>query len=224
VEWLSDQDLVIGDSRFRCFAGGRAEDQIGIMKPRRAVEAYAQLLAEERPRSILELGIYGGGSVALFALLTDARITAIDLLPDCPALEAFLDQHDLRDRVRAHYRVDQADHRALAAIVDGPLDLVIDDASHRYGPTKASFNYLFPSLRPGGLYVIEDWNWEHTAPELGDGPDPSELIHQVLSLSTRLPRMVPEIRVTELAVHIRRGPADLKPTRFDIDRHAPSPA
>ena len=42
--------------------------------------------------------------------------------------------------------------------MDGePLDLVIDDASHLYGPTMASFEVLFPRLRPGGLYVIEDW-------------------------------------------------------------------
>jgi hypothetical protein len=42
-----------------------------------------------------------------------------------------------------------------------PLDLVIDDASHIYGPTKASFQALFPLLRPGGLYLIEDWAWAH---------------------------------------------------------------
>ena len=42
-----------------------------------------------------------------------------------------------------------------------PLDLVIDDASHLYEPTKASFETLFPMLRPGGIYIIEDWGWAH---------------------------------------------------------------
>ena len=46
-----------------------------------------------------------------------------------------------------------------------PVDLVIDDASHRYPETVASFEVLFPRLRTGGLYVIEDWTAEH---RLGD--------------------------------------------------------
>ena len=41
------------------------------------------------------------------------------------------------------------------------LDLVVDDASHTYEETKASFEFLFPLLRPGGIYVIEDWSWAH---------------------------------------------------------------
>src|SRR5207237_7250205 len=44
---------------------------------------------------------------------------------------------------------------------DGPLDLVIDDASHQYEPTRSSFETLFPLLRTGGLYIIEDWAWAH---------------------------------------------------------------
>ena len=39
--------------------------------------------------------------------------------------------------------------------------MVVDDASHLYEPTKKSFETLFPLLRPGGLYIIEDWAWAH---------------------------------------------------------------
>jgi hypothetical protein len=35
---------------------------------------------------------------------------------------------------------------------------VIDDASHLLDPTRASFNVPFPLVRPGGVYVIEDWS------------------------------------------------------------------
>ena len=38
---------------------------------------------------------------------------------------------------------------------------MIDDASHLYEPSLASFETLFPLLRPGGTYIIEDWKWEH---------------------------------------------------------------
>ena len=30
-----------------------------------------------------------------------------------------------------------------------------------YAQTRASFEVLFPRLRPGGLYIIEDWAWTY---------------------------------------------------------------
>jgi hypothetical protein len=39
------------------------------------------------------------------------------------------------------------------------MNLVVDDASHTYEDTKASFETLFPLLQPGGIYAIEDWSW-----------------------------------------------------------------
>ena len=64
--------------------------------------------------------------------------------------------------VRTFYGVDQADQAGLVAIVDEvipgqELDLVIDDASHRYDETRASFEVLYHTLRAGGLYIVEDW-------------------------------------------------------------------
>jgi hypothetical protein len=44
-----------------------------------------------------------------------------------------------------------------------PLDLVSDDASHLLRETRASFNALFPRLRSGGEYIIEDCEGVTTA-------------------------------------------------------------
>ena len=49
--------------------------------------------------------------------------------------------------------------RVDAAFGNRPLDLVMDDASHLGPQTRASFETLFPRLRAGGLYIIEDWSW-----------------------------------------------------------------
>ncbi|MFF4923412.1 hypothetical protein ACFY4B_22760 [Kitasatospora sp. NPDC001261] len=38
----------------------------------------------------------------------------------------------------------------------GPFDIVIDDGSHLNAHVRASFTALFPHVRPGGLYVVED--------------------------------------------------------------------
>lgn len=53
---------------------------------------------------------------------------------------------------------DQSDAAGLAAIVEryGPFDIIIDDGSHENEHVRISFDALFPHLRNGGLYVIED--------------------------------------------------------------------
>ena len=45
----------------------------------------------------------------------------------------------------------------------GPFDIIIDDGSHKSNDIRASFNILFPLLKEGGIYVIEDLHtnyWE----------------------------------------------------------------
>jgi hypothetical protein len=91
------------------------------------------------------------------------------------------------DRLKTYWGIDQGDRAALCEIVgrefDGPIDLVIDDASHVYGPTRASFETLFPYLRQGGLYIIEDWQWsysEHPPASLADEQPVAALVHELL--------------------------------------------
>ena len=118
--------------------------------------------------NFVELGIASGGSAALTALVAPPRkLVAVDLKANrVEALDELIAERGLRERVLLHYGVDQADRERLASILDDefgdePLGLVIDDASHRLEETRASFETLFPRLRPGGLFVIEDWNAEH---------------------------------------------------------------
>lgn len=47
----------------------------------------------------------------------------------------------------------------------GPPDIVIDDASHASRHQQAAFLALFPVLKPGGLYLIEDLRWQPPAYE-----------------------------------------------------------
>lgn len=60
-------------------------------------------------------------------------------------------------RVRV-LRGSQSDPEALARIVaeHGPFDVIVDDGSHVNSDVLASFDALFPTLAPGGLYVVED--------------------------------------------------------------------
>jgi hypothetical protein len=59
---------------------------------------------------------------------------------------------------------DQSDENFLGDIIDRyrGFDLVIDDGSHIASHIRASFDKLFPALRPDGWYVIEDlWTAYH---------------------------------------------------------------
>ena len=131
------------------------DGSLTLLKSPRMVDAYAELFASfERPR-IVELGISQGGSVALFALMArPTALVAFELSPDrIGPLDRFVDDQGLGGVVAAHHGVDQADKPRVtelvdAAIGDAPLDLVIDDASHRYTPTVASFECLFPAPPP----------------------------------------------------------------------------
>lgn len=142
--------------------------RLSIRKPTSLIAAYERLVRECEPTTIVELGIAGGGSTALLALLAQPeRLVAIELDPHpVEGLASFIAQRGLEDRVRPHYGTNQADRAAITSIVDGeigstPIDLVIDDASHLLDETRASFEMLFPRVRPGGLYVIEDWAAHH---------------------------------------------------------------
>jgi predicted O-methyltransferase YrrM len=179
VVWSSDDAFNVGGTTYfvvefqqplRALRASRnASNGFAIYKSREQVEAFVRLAAGFRGSRIVELGIYEGGSTALLAQLArPERLVAVDITPEPVGnLGRFVDMHALHDRVRPHYGVDQADGPRLGDIVarefsGEPIDLVIDDASHLLAPTRASFEVLFPSLRTGGLFVIEDWSWEHT--------------------------------------------------------------
>jgi hypothetical protein len=142
-----------------------AEHPPGTLPLRKTRTMVEHMLEEIRiqPQRIVELGSHEGGSACLwFECFRPKRLVTVDVAPG-PSSPVFASYRE-RTGLRAYWGVDQADTERLKKIVraefDEPLDLVIDDASHMYEPTKASFDLLFPLLRPGGLYVIEDWDWE----------------------------------------------------------------
>jgi len=150
------------------YAQGSTANHFYIVKSLDLVDRYRRLCAQFAGATIVELGIAEGGSTALIALLArPEKLVAVDLEPKAlAALAEFIDARDLSGVVRPHYGVDQADRNRLGEIVDTDLgdrriDLVIDDCSHQFEATRTSFETLFPRLRPGGLFVIEDWNADH---------------------------------------------------------------
>jgi predicted O-methyltransferase YrrM len=77
--------------------------------------AYLELLADLRPATIVELGVYQGGSCALMALASDPEVlVAIELSDErVPALDGLIAKRGLSERVHVHHGVDQADAATL---------------------------------------------------------------------------------------------------------------
>lgn len=152
-----------------------------FFKVKGLVDQYARFWATRpgfQAENILELGMFDGGSLAFWMeTLSPNKIVGVDLdeRTDSEYFTRYLASRNLQGRVKTRWGVDQCDAAALHEIAQaefgGKLDLVIDDASHLYSLTKASFEILFPLVRPGGLYVIEDWAWGHW-PEFYGMPNP----------------------------------------------------
>jgi hypothetical protein len=152
----------------------------------------------------------------------------INIAPALGSLRDYISRKGLDQSIRIYGEVDQADRRRLAELVeeafgDEPLDLVVDDCSHMYEPTRASFNELFPRLRPGGLYLIEDWTWAHT--ELGheypEGlwPDEVRLTRLIFELQIAIPSvpgLISKVTTDAEWVEVRRGDADVDARSFEI--------
>jgi predicted O-methyltransferase YrrM len=134
-----------------------------VQKTTSTLAFYRKLILAHdlRPRRVLEIGVKGGGSLALWAaLFPEAQVIGLDLAPP---------RGPLPDRVTV-VAGDQADRAALAALAaeHGPLDLVIDDGSHVSDHQRASFAVLADRMAPG-LYVVEDIHAVYKPPADGSG-------------------------------------------------------
>jgi len=236
------------------FVDRGAGNRFTLMKPASLVERYERLLREFDEPRMVELGIAYGGSLAYFALraqpskLVGIEYEAIRLRH----LDRFIEVRGLGDVVRPYYGVDQADGDRLREIMttefrSDAIDLVIDDASHRYAATLASFEALFPSMRPGGLYVIEDWAGLHELAHAFNrrlaGPAPGETERLVALIAERMDagvgaetplsrlaiefmlvqtsdtRLIEDLTVNRHLIAVRRGPAPLPATGFRLAEH-----
>jgi 8-demethyl-8-(2-methoxy-alpha-L-rhamnosyl)tetracenomycin-C 3'-O-methyltransferase len=112
---------------------------------------YERILGPHRYRSmvLLELGVWHGASLLMWAeYLPNAQIIGVDtsapIVVDDPNVTI--------------WQADQCDPELGPHIRKwcGDLDVIIDDASHISSNTIKSFQNLWPFLKPGGFYVIED--------------------------------------------------------------------
>ena len=235
-EWPKwENENVFRTKRFRFkgsvtqYDGKTSSDAIAILKNRRFIQLYRELLAP-RPRKIFEIGFYQGGMPLFIADMQEPdteedgdplHIVGIDYWPPSEALEQIITRHDLGSTIKLQGGILQDDaktiHSILASEYHGqPLDLIIDDCSHQYHETKTCFENLFTQLKPGGKYVIEDWGWQHWPGEPWQSdkspfhgkPSMSNLIIELVMAMASRPDILARIDIaSSYCVVITRGPA-----------------
>jgi hypothetical protein len=148
-------------------------------------------------------------------------LVGIDRRPEpSAALLDVIARRGWQQTVHPHYHVDQADAARVTQIVDDavggePLDLVIDDASHLLEQSRSTFNTLFPRLRPGGLYVLEDWPMHMAI----DTPQPLTLmVFELVLACSDAPGVVADLTLDRNYVVATRGNAPLRDRPFDLSQ------
>lgn len=235
IEWLNERELVVDGVRFRCalddYSLESNAERLVLLKDREGLEAYEHAFAGLAPKNVLEFGIFQGGSLALFSLWLELdKLVGIDMAPPVAGFEEFCRAHEVGKRIRSYYGVSQTDRARIEEIVRSefgatPLDAVIDDASHLYATTRQAFEIAFPLLRPGGVYVIEDWGWAHWpgSPFFMRETALSMLVMELLMLCAARSDLVAEVRVFPTYAFVRKSPdanpiPDFRLDKLDLGR------
>src|SRR5215831_18198836 len=85
LEWTGEHDFTIDGVAYRVSDYltndvRSGEERILVLKARELIETYEQLLSDVKPKRILELGIYDGGSTLFLAQLAQPeQLAALDL-------------------------------------------------------------------------------------------------------------------------------------------------
>ena len=146
---------VIAQPSLRDLALAMGTDKEGAHSYTSAYERHLERF-RDRPITMLEIGVggygdpnRGGASLRMWkAYFPLGHIIGIDVQDKTQFSE---------DRITI-LQGDQGDPVFLSDLAArfGPFDVVIDDGSHRCQHVITSFGALFPHVRDGGVYVIED--------------------------------------------------------------------
>lgn len=125
----------------------------GIWKWRHYFPIYERYLSRFRGQAahLVEIGVFSGGSLRMWReyLGKRSRITGVDIELACKAYEG---------EGISVVTGDQGDPAFWREFVRDtpPIDVVIDDGSHRPADQIITLKALLPRLRPGGIYLCED--------------------------------------------------------------------
>jgi len=124
-----------------------------------------------RPILMMEIGVQTGGSTRMWKSYfhKDSKIVGIDINIECKKHEC--------DGIDIHIG-DQNDKKFIESLIEkyGSFDIILDDGSHINQHQINTFEWLFPHVVDGGLYLIEDTHTSYWSDCGGGYKSPSSCI------------------------------------------------
>ena len=120
----------------------------------------------EKSITLLEIGVQNGGSLDLWSkyFKNGEKFVGCDINPKVAALN----YEDSRIKIVVGAATEAAAFQQINSHALDGYDLIIDDGSHQSLDTISNFVSYFPTLKPGGIFVIEDMHCAYW-PEYGGG-------------------------------------------------------
>lgn len=124
-----------------------------------------ELIAPLKPKNILEIGVYKGGTLQAWTYIADdkAKIIGIDL-PNGEFGGGFSDDEGLKiTELKRHQQkiylmaVDSHEKTTVDLVKKhDPFDFIFIDADHRYEGVKKDYENYLPLLKKGGVMAFHD--------------------------------------------------------------------
>lgn len=143
---------------------------------------YERILGHFRyePITLLEIGIFRGASLRMWSdYLEKALVVGVDIQPECAQYAGDRREVEIGSQADEDFLNDLGRRRQP--------DVIIDDGSHQADHVILTFRKLFPYLRAGGIYIVEDMHF-HASPGAAHWRGSSETVPQDIFL--RLARLV----------------------------------
>src|SRR6478609_10257346 len=117
-------------------------------------EEYSKYIPSTGVYNLLEIGVYHGDSLRMWKEYNNQlRICGIDIDTGI--------WNYIKDKITDDFQIyigNSTNDTFITEIIEsfGIPDFIIDDGSHYYNDILTSFKLLYPLLKKGGIYFIED--------------------------------------------------------------------
>lgn len=150
-----------------------------------------------KPITVVEFGVFHGGSMQMWKHYfgKKARIIGIDINPACKQLE---------EKQVEIYIGDQEDRKFLRELRKkvGPIDVLIEDGGHGMQQQIVTFEEMFPAIKDGGVYLVEDLHTSYWEEYGGGYKKPGTFIEYAKDL------------IDQINARHSHDPKKLKPTNY----------
>jgi SAM-dependent methyltransferase len=151
-------------------------------------ESFYPLLLEQlrgKPVKVLELGLHRGSSLFFWKAYFGPTATYVGVdakhplwyqwseetsmkQPKEPTSEVYAAYEKVYDfKFVSGQQQDSATMDKALKLAGGSFDVIIDDGAHNNDVNRECFKYLFPFLKPGGVYIVEDLNTAYSKEQNG---------------------------------------------------------